>query len=109
MNYFSHNLKLLRKWYKLTLKDFEKIVKKSYRTVSRWEAGYFEPADEDIHVICEHFGLTPADLMYRKLDEEVPYDEKSDIFKLISLCEKMNDKQFACLLAYAEGLVNASL
>lgn len=58
MNYFSHNIKLLRKWYKLTLKDFEKIVKKSYRTISRWEAGLYDPADEDIHLICEHFGLT---------------------------------------------------
>ena len=109
MNYFSHNIKLLRKWYKLTLKDFEKIVKKSYRTVSRWEDGRYEPADKDIQLICEHFGLTPADLMYRKLDEEVPYDEKSDIFKLISLCEKMDENQFARLLAYAEGMLNASL
>lgn len=108
-NYFGYNLKFLRKSFNLSQQAMAEIVGKTFTAVSRWEAGLREPSDKVVQKYAEHFGVSPAELMYRPLDEPVKHEEQSDLFRLLSLVEKMNDKRFACLLAYAEGLVNASL
>lgn len=108
-NYFGYNLRYLRKCYNLTQEQLAKISGKSYRAVSRWESGIHEPSDAVVQKFADHFGLAPADLMYKPLDAAIDPDEQSDLFRLLSLVEKMDDKQFACLLAYAEGLVHASI
>lgn len=108
-NYFGYNLKYLRKCYNLTQEQLAKISGKSYRAVSRWESGIHEPSDAVVQKFADHFGVSPAELMYKPLDERIPAEEQGDLWRLLSLVEKMDEQQFARLLAYAEGLVHASL
>lgn len=108
-NYFGYNLKYLRKRFNLTQPDVAEIVKRTAASVSRWESEEIEPSDRIVKKLADHFGLTPAELMYTKLDERLPTSEKSDLFQLLELAEKMDEKQFARLLAYREGLTHAGL
>lgn len=107
-NYFGYNLKVLRKSFKLSQEELARIVGKSYSSISRWEAGIHEPTKEDVKKICDHFGLYPSDLMYRKLDDHTPTDETSDLFRLLYYVEKMDENQFARLLAFREGLCRST-
>lgn len=108
-NYFGYNLKFLRKSFNLSQQQLAEIVGKTFTAVSRWEAGLREPSDKVVQKYREHFGVSPAELMYRPLDERIPAEEQGDLWRLLSLVEKMDQAQFDRLLAYAEGLVHASL
>lgn len=108
MNEFGYNLKYLRKCFNLSQEEAARIVGKTYAAVSRWESGIHEPSDEVVKKYRDHFGFSPADLMYRKLDERLPYNEQSDIFKLLTLVEQMDENQFARLLAFREGLCRST-
>jgi len=107
-NYFGHNLKFLRKSFNLSQQQMARIVGKTFTAVSRWEAGLREPSNKVVQTYAEHFGLTPADLMYRPIDEQVKIDERSDIFKLLTLVNQMDENQFARLLAFREGLCRST-
>jgi len=111
-NCFAHNLKYLRKCYHLSQEKMANIVGKTYSAVSLWERELREPSDADIHGYCEHFGLSPADLMYRRLDEQVKATPAEREEELILLARLMDEGQFRKLFDYAIELLgedNASL
>lgn len=109
MNNFGYNLRYLRKAYKLNQEEMGRIVGKTYAAVSHWELGEREPSEAILRKYRDYFGVDPADLMFRRLDEQSTVEVTSDVRKLFKLIDKMDEQQFARLLAYAEGLVHASL
>ena len=108
-NYFGYNLKFLRKSFQLSQQQMADIVGKTFTAVSRWETGLREPSNKVVQTYREHFGVTPADLMYRPLDQQIRSAGGSDLARLFHYVNEMNEQQFARLLAYAEGLVDAGL
>ena len=108
-NNLGYNLKYLRKVYKLSQDQLGAIVGKTHAAISRWEGGFREPSGKDIKGLADYFGVSPAELVYSKLDEQVKVDAPAELFQLLALVEKMNDKQVRQLLGYAEALLNASV
>lgn len=100
-NYLSYNLKYLRKAYHLSQGELAKIVGKTYSAVSLWERELREPSDADIQGFCEHFGLRPADLMYRRLDEQVKVTPQEKEQELVLLTRLMTDEEYTLILNYA--------
>jgi transcriptional regulator with XRE-family HTH domain len=109
---FGDNLIYLRKMYKLSQTQLGVIVGKTHSAISNWERGTREPSDADVQAFCEHFGLSPADLMYRRLDEQVKATPAEREEELILLARLMDEEQFRKLFDYAVELLgegNASL
>lgn len=100
-NCFAYNLKYLRKVYKLSQDQMGRIVGKTYSAVSLWERELREPSDADIHGFCEHFGLRPSDLMYRKLDEQVKATPSEREEELVLLTRLMDEEQFNRVFEFA--------
>ena len=105
-NYFGYNIKLLRKLYNMSQEQMAKIVGKTYSAVSLWERELREPSNADVQAFCEYFGLEPADLMYRPLDQQVVSTPAEKEEELILLARLMNEEQYARLLNYAVDVLS---
>lgn len=104
-NYFGHNLKYLRKCYRLSQQQAGEIVGKTYSAVSLWERELREPSNDDVQGYCAYFGLEPADLVYRKLDEQTPSVLSSDERELLALSRMMSSEQVKALISVARTMV----
>lgn len=104
-NYFANNLKYLRKMYKLSQGQMGEIVGKTHTAISNWERETREPSDADIQALCQHFGLFPSDLMYRKLDEQVKATPAENENDLVLLARMMNEEQLRKLFDFAVELL----
>lgn len=66
-NYFSTNLKLIRKSYHLTQDQLGHIIGKTYSAISLYERDLRSPTTEDILTLSEHFAISPSDLCFTDL------------------------------------------
>lgn len=107
-NCLAYNLKYLRKVYHLSQSELAGIVGKTYSAVSLWERELREPSDADIQGFCKHFGLRPADLMYRRLDEQVKATPQEREQELVLLTRLMTDEQYTKVLNYAVAVLTES-
>lgn len=98
-NYFGYNIAFLRKSYRMNQTEFAKIVGKTPTAISRWENESREPSNEDIQKICEYFGIEPADLMFRQLDQQTRSLLTSDEIELLSLSKMLSREQMTTLIA----------
>lgn len=62
MNYFSSNVRYLRKKNKMTQTDLAKMVNKTTTTVSRWESGQRDPTVDDVMLLSRFFDVDMFDL-----------------------------------------------
>lgn len=90
-NYFSENLRYLRKQYKMTQTELGKALGVSNSAVSCWERETREPAFKEVATVCKYFGLTPEMLCYtslelesRKLEDVQLYIELEQLFKQLT-------------------------
>lgn len=70
-NYFSENLRYLRKQYKMTQEQLGSALGISNSAISCWERGTREPAFKEVATVCNYFGLTPNMLCFSSLELEV--------------------------------------
>ena len=104
-NCLAYNLKYLRKQYHLTQTQLGDIIGKSGDAVSRWEAEQREISQKDLNCLCNYFGLEPADLMYRKLDEQTKSIFNETELELMSICKMLNESQLKALVEVAKIMV----
>lgn len=67
MNYFSCNLKTLRKEKKLSQPELAKAINVSKGMISFWENGIYEPTASNIIKIAEFFGITIDELLLTEI------------------------------------------
>lgn len=105
MNNFGYNLQYLRKAYSLTQSQLGNIIGKSTAAISRYEMGLRNPKEEDINKLCTYFGLEPADLMYRKLDEQTKSIFNATELELMAICKLLTNDQLKALLEVAKTMI----
>lgn len=88
MNYFSSNLKYLRKVKSLTLADIGDYIKRRGNTVGNWEKGHFEPSISELELIAQFFNLTIEQLLYVDLKKEAYDTNRGNVFHMIKRLEK---------------------
>ena len=84
-NYFSENVKYLRKRSKLTQKQLGEKLGKAPTAISGWELGTRQPIVRDTIEVCKFFKVDFDDLMYSDLSLHTDgsvllWKEMSDIF-----------------------------
>lgn len=67
MNYFSSNLKTLRKEKNLTQPQLAKELNVSKGMISFWENGIYEPTATNIIAVAKFFNLSIDDLLLTNL------------------------------------------
>lgn len=105
-NYFSYNLRFLRKAYNLSQEALGNVIGRSGDAISNWEREKREPSNKDIQGLCKHFGLEPSDLMYRKLDEQTKSILTQPQIELLSLTFLMSTEQLNSIIAVAKAMVS---
>lgn len=67
MNYFSHNLRILRKEKNLTQPELAKALNVSKGMISFWENEKYEPTATNIIVVAKFFNISIDDLLLNPL------------------------------------------
>lgn len=67
MNYFSHNLKVLRLDKNLTQPQLAMELGVSKGMISFWENGKYEPTATSIIIVAKYFNVSIDDLLLTKL------------------------------------------
>lgn len=68
MNYFTKNLRYLRKQKRLTQTELANIIGISRSTIGNWELGNRQPSIEDLIVLADFFGLE-IDILNKDLSD----------------------------------------
>ena len=63
---FGENIKKYRKINGLSQENLATRLNKSIGTISRFESGELLPNAEEIHILCDEFGISEADLFERQ-------------------------------------------
>lgn len=71
-NYFSSNLKVLRKAKNISQTQLADLVERSHSAVSSWEAKKSYPNVEDLILIANYLNISIDHLLLADLREEAP-------------------------------------
>lgn len=75
-NYFSKNIRYLRKKYGITQSELAKRIGKTKNAVSNWEQGIRQPIVLDVIKICNYFDIDFSDLMESDLTQQKFNDDE---------------------------------
>lgn len=75
-NYFSKNIRYLRKKYGITQSELAKRIGKTKNAVSNWEQGIRQPIVLDVIKICKYFDIDFSDLMESDLTQKEFNDDE---------------------------------
>lgn len=75
-NYFSKNIRYLRKKYGITQSELAKRIGKTKNAVSNWEQGIRQPIVLDVIKICNYFDIDFSDLMESDLTQKKFNDDE---------------------------------
>lgn len=104
-NYFSSNIKYLRKIHNLTQKQLAERLHKTPNAVSNWEQGIRSPIVADIISICNYFSIDFTDLMETDLTSPIKTDPLSLLNNYLA-DNKFADFEVEELIDYAKWIVN---
>ena len=105
-NYFSENLRYLRKQYKMTQAELGKALGVSNSAVSCWERETREPAFKEVATVCKYFGLTPEMLCYSSL--ELQSRKLADVQRFAEMQElfgRLTDDQQTAIINTMKAMV----
>lgn len=104
MNYFSNNLRYLRKLNGLTQDELAIVLGKSRKTISAWELGTRSPIVNDLVLVSNHFKVDIVDLFDKDLAVAgiAPDSSESD---LLSLYRSLNAEQKSAILTMMKSMV----
>ena len=90
-NYFSDNLKTLRKKFGYSQEDFSSLIGYSNKNVSKWETGQSVPSIDVLNEICEIFHLNNLSELINHKISYCTYDIEEDIAFLKSYMVNISD------------------
>lgn len=98
---FIDRLKLLRKKYNLSQKDFAKLIGSSQGNVGDWERGRSLPGAIAISRIVKQFNIS-ADWLFFGMNEQ---DNQNNVESLIPLISKLNKDEIENVKKYTKFLI----
>ena len=103
-NYFSENVKYLRKRNKLTQKELGEKLGKAPTAISGWELGTRQPIVRDTIEVCKYFKVDFDDLMYTDLSLHTDnsvflWKEMSDLFG------RLTEEQQSAIISTMKAMV----
>lgn len=103
-NYFSSNVKYLRKLQGLTQNDLADKLGKSRKTISAWEAGRRSPIVADLMEVSAFFNVDIVDLF--DVDLSIPPQARTiDESELIMLFSKLTAEQQSAVMTTIKSMI----
>ena len=104
-NYFSNNLRVLRKAHKMTLKEVAEKLGVSISLVHLWENGKREPVLDDVRVLAEMFNISIADLVGRDITQTYANDMQTEAERELLFCFRaLTSDQQSAVLTMVKGM-----
>lgn len=103
MNYFSSNIRYLRKLNKLTQEEMGQKLNKSDTTIGFWENGKRSPTVYDTFQVCDYFKIDFHTLVETDMETKEPNDENEMI--LLQLYRRLTPDQQNAIIKTMETMV----
>lgn len=104
-NYFSDNIKYLRKVYKIKQNEFAKIFGKTQSTISMWESGERDATLGDVIEISNYFKIEGIDLITKDLSVHYSESVQNSMEKeLLFAFRNIPEEQQQAVLTLVKGM-----
>ena len=101
----AKNIRTLRKEHNMSQDELaQKLHKKSYTTIQKWESGVSEPSVSDVYRMSKLFGMTMSEMVNESI-ETASSKEK----ELITVFKELSDENKDKLLRIARGMTDLQI
>lgn len=101
MMLLAKNIRTLRKEHNMSQNELaQKLHKKSYTTIQKWESGVSEPSVSDVYRMAKLFDVSMSEMISADIDS-ITNEEKEllDVFKILSVPNRIRLLEFANSMA----------
>ena len=105
MRMLAKNIRTLRKEHNMSQDELaQKLQKKSYTTIQKWESGVSEPSVSDVYRMAELFGMSMSEMVNENIETMSPKEKE-----LIAVFKKLNEENKDKLLRIAHSMTDLQI
>lgn len=101
----AKNIRTLRKEHNMSQDELaQKLQKKSYTTIQKWESGVSEPSVSDVYRMAELFGMSMSEMVNENIETMSPKEKE-----LIAVFKNLNEENKDKLLRIAHSMTDLQI
>lgn len=105
MRMLAKNIRTLRKEHNMSQDELaQKLQKKSYTTIQKWESGVSEPSVSDVYRMAELFGMSMSEMVNENIETMSPKEKE-----LIAVFKNLNEENKDKLLRIAHSMTDLQI